>query len=254
MLRPQHPHGGAGSVSLHPNLTGGGLGTTAGSRAPQTSLVDGLDPVAENLQKIKAAISGLLQYIETQPDSLSWPTIMDRFSTISSQLANLSKIVKSERIPDMRRMDVIPFLVSAETDPGLEKTTEGRIPVMSHDKFPDYFRSKMEPEVEHRFQEAYYKVPPNNAELSQKADKQVQNLNKVVSALVESLSAAKEAWESKTAGLSKIPLTHDVNDTNALLLAMTTGKGLISPPGSSNAYPKYQPGFPGAGGQASQNR
>lgn len=141
---------------------------------------------------------------------------MDRFSTISSQLANLSKIMKSERIPDMRRMDVIPFLVSAETDPGLEvsvhcrsmtwrfiyqiflkKTTEGRIPVMSHDKFPDYFRSKMEPEVEHRFQEAYYKVPPNNAELSQKADKQVQNLNKVVSALVESLSAAKEEWESK---------------------------------------------------------
>ena len=154
---------------------------------------------------------------------------MDRFSTISSQLANLSKIMKSERLPDMRRMDVIPFLVSAEPDPALEvsldtvlrstytltqndgeysmllqKKTEGRIPVMSHDKFPDYFRSKMEPDVEHRFQEAFYKVPPNNAELCQKADKQVQNLNKIVNALVDSLSAAKEEWESKAGSVKNI--------------------------------------------------
>ncbi|OQV25281.1 putative Mediator of RNA polymerase II transcription subunit 8 [Hypsibius exemplaris] len=202
----------------------------------------GIELLLSSISNIKANISALLQYIETQPDSLSWPAILDRFNVIMSQIVVLSSQMKNDRLPDLRKLTVVPFLVSPDPDSTVERITEGRMATVNHENVPNYLRTKLDPEVENRFEAAYLRIPlPNTpAETLQKQDKQIQNLNKVVNTLIEQFQTAQNDWDSKTAK-AKLPPTSDPNDTILLLAAVTAGKNF--PSQMQHGGPKF-PGFP----------
>ena len=148
---------------------------------------------------------------------------------------------------------------------------------INHENTPHYLRTKLDPEVEQRFEAAVNKAT-GAPDAAQKAEKQLQNLNKVANALIEQFQAAQNDWDSKTGRIfsfffffqkkilsksvtpyysfslpqvhslkiarTKLPPTSDPADTTTLFSAITTGKGLATthlPPQPGAKFP----GFPG---------
>ncbi|XP_055333498.1 mediator of RNA polymerase II transcription subunit 8-A-like [Paramacrobiotus metropolitanus] len=214
------------TATTGPTLNGTFLPSTSAIRPPLPPPPDpGIDMVLNHIQDIRSNISGLLLHIETQTDYLSWPSIMDRFSLISSQMANLAKTMKNEKSPDLRKAVVVPNFVTQESDANVEKLTEGRITSVNHENVPTYLRTRLDPGLEERFDLAFNKVPPGNTEIAQKADKQIQQLNKIVSSLIDHVEQNR-AEETKTAGKSAMPVTYNSEDTRTIFASAFTGKGL----------------------------
>ncbi|VTJ60890.1 Hypothetical predicted protein [Marmota monax] len=123
----------------------------------------------------------------------------------------------------------------------LQRQTEGRVPVFSHEVVPDHLRTKPDPEVEEQEKQLTTDAARIGADAAQK---QIQSLNKMCSNLLEKIS--KEERESESGGLRPNKQTFNPADTNALVAAVAFGKGLSNwrPSGSSGPG---QPGQPGAG-------
>lgn len=111
------------------------------------------------------------------------PSVLDNFALLSGQLNTINKLLKNEKTPSFRNQVIIPLLLSPDRDEDLavsikshgpkfplhcslffffsfsnlsdfsvhgtlQKLTELRVPVFSHEIVPDYLRTKPDPEVE----------------------------------------------------------------------------------------------------------
>jgi hypothetical protein len=47
------------------------------------------------------------------------PIILDRFNTISGDMAKLAQNMKSGRLSDLRKLAIIPFLINRDPDPAV---------------------------------------------------------------------------------------------------------------------------------------
>ncbi|CAD7091395.1 unnamed protein product [Hermetia illucens] len=194
-----------------------------------------LESVLSRLNDLKLSIGAMIHKLETEYETINWPTFLDNFALISSHLTGLSKILAKELGPPLRNLTVLPLHLSPERDESLWQLTEGRVPVFSHDIVPDYLRTKPEPAAEQRMLQHEQKASNLSAEA---AMKQVTQYNKVVSHIAEMVSKTREEWEIESSARSGVQQTSSMTDTQALVAAVGMGKGLkvtmpVSVPGSA---------------------
>ena len=51
---------------------------------------------------------------------ISRPTMLDSFALLSGQLSNINRLLKSDKMPDLRNQIVLPLLLVPEKDDHLE--------------------------------------------------------------------------------------------------------------------------------------
>lgn len=95
----------------------------------------------------------------------------------------------------LRNRTVLPLLLSQDRDEHLLESTEGRVPVFSHDIVPDYLRTKPDPTAETRMIAHEQKANSLNNDA---AAKQVMQFNKVVAHVSDIISDLREKWESES--------------------------------------------------------
>ncbi|CAN8028678.1 unnamed protein product, partial [Ixodes persulcatus] len=124
----------------------------------------------------------------------------------------------------------------------LQKLTENRIQFFNHEVVPDYLRTKPDPEIE----AAELQVTSKASLLSlDTAQKQIAALNKAANTILDGVKNLQENWESNSGQRGSIAQTSSLQDTNALIAALSVGKGLRPSLGS----PKSQSPLPQVSGQ-----
>ncbi|XP_055913877.1 mediator of RNA polymerase II transcription subunit 8 [Eupeodes corollae] len=194
-----------------------------------------LDAVLNRLNDLKNSIGSMIHKIETEYETINWPTFLDNFALISSHLTGLSKILSKELGPPLRNRTVLPLMLSPERDEALWNLTEGRVPVFSHDIVPNYLRTKPDPTAEQKMIQNEQKAANLSMET---AMKQVAQYNKVVTHILEMVSKTREDWEIDSSSRAGIQQTSSNADTHLLVQAVGMGKGLktamqLSGPGSA---------------------
>ncbi|XP_064625327.1 mediator of RNA polymerase II transcription subunit 8-like [Lineus longissimus] len=182
-----------------------------------------LDAITQKVRDLKNSLTTFLLKLEHEYEVLNWPTVLDSFALISSQLNSLNKILKSDKCPMLRNRVLLALRLSADHDPELEKLTEGRVLAFNHEVVPDYLRTKPEPEVEERVNQMSVKasqLPPDALQ------KQITALNKISNHILDIINTNREEWESEVNAKQQQPQTSSLTDTNALIAAASFGKGL----------------------------
>ncbi|KAL1380634.1 hypothetical protein quinque_015953 [Culex quinquefasciatus] len=187
-----------------------------------------LEAILSRLNDLKHSIGAMIHRLETEFETINWPTFLDNFALISSHLTGLAKILSSEIGTPLRNLTVLPLLLTPERDEALLQLTEGRIPVFSHDLVPDYLRTKPDPGAESRM--AAHEAKANNL-LTETAIKQVAQYTKVISHVWDIVSKAKEEWDTEASSRPGIQQTSSLADTQALVAAVGLGNGLTLPMG-----------------------
>ncbi|XP_055389646.1 mediator of RNA polymerase II transcription subunit 8 [Condylostylus longicornis] len=203
-----------------------------------------LEAILMKLNDLKASIGAMIHKLETEYETINWPTFLDNFALVSSHLTGLSKLL-SKDFTFIRNRTVLPLKLSPEPDDVLLQITEGRVPVFSHDICPDYLRTKPEPAAEQRMLQHEQKA---NSLLPETAMKQFTQYNKVISHVFDMVSKAREEWENETNTRTGPSQISSVTDTHALVAAIGMGKGLKSsmqvptpgmmPPGAPGMMPR----------------
>lgn len=107
------------------------------------------------------------------------------------------------------------------------RVTEQRVPMFNHDLVPDYLRTKPDPEVEAKHQQYETRaasVPPDTAM------KNVNVIEKITRETLKHITREKEEIESKASSRAEMDKTSSLEDTLALVGAISMGKGLRDAP------------------------
>lgn len=208
-----------------------------------------VDALINQIGDLKNSLAGFIFKLENEYERMTWPSVLDNFALISGQLSTLNKLLKNEKTPLLRNQVIIPLQLTQERDEELLKVTEGRVPVFSHEVVPDHLRTKPDPEVEEQEKQLNAEVVRLGSEVAQK---QIQGLNKMCANLLEKLS--KEERDSDSGNLRQTKPSYNLADTNALVAAVTYGKGLSNrrPQGPGGSLPPGQPAAAGIAGNLSQ--
>ncbi|GBP70989.1 Mediator of RNA polymerase II transcription subunit 8 [Eumeta japonica] len=182
-----------------------------------------LQTILNRVNDLKAAIQALITKLETERETINWPTFLDNYALLSGHLTGLSKCLQTEQAPSLRSMVVLPLQLGCERDEALVRLTEGRVPACTHDLVPDLLRTKPEPQAEQRLQQFNHKASTLSYDTAQK---QVTQFSKVVSHVWEIISKGREDWEGESMRSAGIQQTFSNADTHALVTAVGTGKGL----------------------------
>ncbi|XP_052754662.1 mediator of RNA polymerase II transcription subunit 8 [Galleria mellonella] len=182
-----------------------------------------LQAILNKVNDLKGAIQALITKLETEHETINWPTFLDNYAILSGHLTGLSKILQAELASSLRSRIVLPLQLSCERDEALVRLTEGRVPACTHDLVPDLLRTKPEPQAEQRLQQFNHKASTLSYDTAQK---QVAQFAKVVSHVWEIISKGREDWEGESMRSAAMQPTHIIGDTHALVTAVGTGKGL----------------------------
>lgn len=185
-----------------------------------------LDGLIAKVQDLKNQMAAFLAKLETEYETMNWPSALDNFALLSGQLNSLKQLLRTEKMPPLRNYVLFPILLSQDPDPHLEKLTEGRVMSCNHDLVPDYLRTKPEPEVEEKIQQLINKAGTISADTSQK---QLTSLNKITSNLLDIINSAKDEWENDSSQKSAQPSTSSPQETTSLVGAITKGLRLRRP-------------------------
>ncbi|KAM7288034.1 mediator of RNA polymerase II transcription subunit 8 [Ixodes scapularis] len=201
-----------------------------------------LDAMISRTQDLKNSIASFIVKLETEYETLQWPSVLDSFALLSGQLNTLLKVLRNDKTPPLRNRILLPLLLNPERDEELAKLTENRIQFFNHEVVPDYLRTKPDPEIE----AAELQVTSKASLLSlDTAQKQIAALNKAANTILDGVKNLQENWESNSGQRGTIAQTSSLQDTNALIAALSVGKGLRPSLGS----PKSQSPLPQVSGQ-----
>lgn len=189
----------------------------------EKQLEGALEAILLRVNDLKNSIGSMIFKLESESENLSWPTFLDNFALLSSQLVSLSKMLGHDKYPLLRTLAIIPLELSQDRDEQLLRLTEGRVAMYSHDLAPDYLRTKPVPEVE---QEIFRHEQKASSLSYDTVQKQMSAYSKVVSHVGEIVSKAREEWETEGSGRAGSAITSSLTDTNTLVAAVAMGKGL----------------------------
>uniref|UniRef100_A0A1E1WMH5 Mediator of RNA polymerase II transcription subunit 8 n=2 Tax=Pectinophora gossypiella TaxID=13191 RepID=A0A1E1WMH5_PECGO len=201
-----------------------------------------LQAILNRVVDLKTAIQALITKLETEYETINWPTFLDNYAILSGHLTGLSKILQAELAAPLRSQIVLPLQLGCERDENLVRLTEGRVPACTHDLVPDLLRTKPEPQAEQRLQQFNHRASTLSYDTAQK---QVAQFTKIVSHVWEIISKGREDWEGESMRSAGMQPTHSIADTHALVTAVGTGKGLR--PGMPSIVPPGVGGPPGIG-------
>lgn len=200
-------------------------------------------------QDLKNSIVNFIAKLEAEYEVLQWPSVLDNFALLSGQINTLLKVLRNDKTPPLRNRIVLPLFLNPERDEELAKLTENRIQFFNHEVVPDYLRTKPDPEVESTEQMVTTKASQMSLDAAQK---QIATLNKIGNNIVDVVKNAREEWESESGQRANIAQTSSLSDTNALIGAISLGKGLrpsLGSPKSHSPLPS-QVSAPQRGGKA----
>ncbi|XP_061191112.1 mediator of RNA polymerase II transcription subunit 8-A-like, partial [Saccostrea echinata] len=184
-----------------------------------------VESLIQRVQDIKNSIANFLLKLENEYNTLQWPTMLDNFALLSGQLNTLGKLLRNEKVPPLRNSVLLPIALSGDRDQELEKVTERRVIAFNADVVPHYLRTKPEPDVEERLQPVLSRASTLSPEMAQK---QINNMNKMTSNIVDIIKSHQETMEKEANQKSSLSQTSSQADTNTLLSAVLTGKGFKS--------------------------
>jgi len=193
-----------------------------------------MEQTLTRVAELKESLLQLLHKLEQEGQAADWPSYLEQYSVISGQMIALHKLLRNDKTPVLRNFLTLPLQLNAEPDPQLLRLTENRVPSFGHDFVPNLLRTKVEPELEVKYHQLAAKMA---AQSQDQASKHINQHNKVVKHLTEVVAAAREEWESETASRASLPQTCSTMETQALLAALGTGKGLRPTPAPSPLAP-----------------
>lgn len=200
-----------------------------------------LDSSISRLTDVKNSLAHFLYKLENEAnfDSMTWPSALDSFATISSQVNVFMRFLRGDNTPNLRNRILLPLLLNPERDEALAKLTENRVQVFNHEMVPSYLRTKPEPEIEQQERAIQSKMVASNAEQTQKS---VNNTNKILTQTLDTVKQFREQLELNESAVSRTgqQLTHSTADTNTIIAAMMVGKGLKLPPGGMDPPKQMQ--------------
>ncbi len=211
------PGGPGGNPPGHPSGA-----STASSDREQKALEASTESILHRVNEVKQTLASLMAKLETDPH-LNWPSFLDSYALASGQLNSLLKNVKHERTSLLRRYICLPLSLSPDRDEELVKMTEGRVSTFSYDLVPDYLRTKPDPEVEQKHAQFESRASAVGTEA---ATKQLQVLDKMSLGLGKQINRTRDDLESRANTRAEVEKTNDINDTFALVSAISNGKNL----------------------------
>lgn len=198
-----------------------------------------LDSAISKLTDAKNSLATLLFKLENEAnfDAMTWPSALDSFATISSQINVVMRFLRGDNTPNLRNRILLPLQLNPERDEALAKLTENRVQAFNHEMVPAYLRTKNEPEIEEQEKSIRSKVNSSSSELP----KLVGPTNKGVMAALDAVKSYKEQLETDpTLGRTGHQQTHSTQDTNSIIAAIMVGKGLKGPPGGMDPPKQIQ--------------
>ncbi|CAG7722775.1 unnamed protein product [Allacma fusca] len=179
----------------------------------------------QRVNEMKSSINTLVLKLEHDHRNISSPVFLDSFSVVSGQMNSLMRLLRSDKVPPLKGLTVLPLSLNPEKDPALLNTTEGRLEVFNHEVVPDYLRTKPDPDVEAKHDQVEHRSSQVNQDV---IAKQAASLTKMANHVVDLISSTREEWEaSERTGL---PVTTSDADTQELVSSLYTGKAFKSAP------------------------
>lgn len=182
-----------------------------------------VDHLLEYTKGIKVSLFYLIQNIEEKGDIMSWPQILDAFTSICGQMNTLMRYTRENKRDFMENRVVLPLQLSPDRDDALVNLTENRVQVVNHDMVPDYLRTKPDPEIEE-----FERMFQNKASTisSEAGPKQVSATEKLIDGLIKTLKSKSNDADSEMSRQSIRP-SFKSSETNELIKAVSTGRGLF---------------------------
>ena len=190
-----------------------------------------VDTLIQRTQDLKNSLSSFISRLENEYETMTWAQMIDSYALFSGHINNLMKIVRNDKIPPLKNRVLLPLKLSPDVDEELIRLTENRVQAFSAEMVPDYLRTKLDTEIEDKEKPINLKAGQLS---SDQAQKQITMANKIVNNMIDLMKNIREEWETDSAKANQMQ-TSLQNDTNSLILAIATGKGLkqstISPKG-----------------------
>lgn len=79
-----------------------------------------LDSMIGQVNEIKASINQFLYKLDHEHESLSWPSVLDSFALLSSQINSLHRSLSTDRIAALKNYVFVPILLNPDRDLPLE--------------------------------------------------------------------------------------------------------------------------------------
>jgi len=203
-----------------------------------------MENLSQRLADLRGSISSMITKIETDP-TLNWPSFLNSLALISGQMNMLMKNIKAEatsKNPPLlyRKYITLPLFLSPDRDEELVKLTEGRVTTFSHDVVPHLLRTKPDPEVESRYQSHENRT---KSLATDAITKQLTVMEKIVTDKLKLINRERDDMDLKANARSEVEKTSSIDDTMALVAAVSNGKGLrgipmqTMPPGMHGGGP-----------------
>lgn len=191
-----------------------------------------IDHLLEYTQSIKVSLLLFIHRIENEADLMDWPQILNNFTSICGQINTLMRYTR-EKSQIIEKRVVLPLLLSPERDEELSKLTEGRVHVVNHEMVPDYLRTKPDPEIEEFEKNLQIKASTISPEA---AVKQVNAMTKLVDNILNLIKANSARADSEMSRQAMKP-SYVPSETNDLIMAVSSGRGLLSAMGGHRMAP-----------------
>jgi mediator of RNA polymerase II transcription subunit 8 len=207
-----------------------------------------MDVIITRCADIKNSLASFIYKLENEhpADPVNWAVALDNFALISSQINNLMKILRNEKTPPLRNRLFLPLALHPERDEELCRLTDNRVQAFNHEMVPNYLRTKPEPDIEEKERTLYQRSNSITADAGQK---QITAINKIATSIIELVKSARDEWDNETHQKSSQQPTSNPNDTNMIIAAISSGKGLRPgselPPTPKPGPPQMVPGMIG---------
>jgi mediator of RNA polymerase II transcription subunit 8 len=198
-----------------------------------------VDALIQRVQELRNSVTAFIIKLEQEHAIITWPTVLDNFAVLSGQISSLNRLLKSDKLPLLRKHVVIPLALSPDRDTELEKLTEGRVPCFNHEVAPSYLRTKPEPSVEEKMNALVARGAQLHPDILQK---QIATLNKMTTSMLETIRQTRDATENELGRQMNAQQMSSQADTNSLIAAVVYGKSL---------KPSQRPSTPSASGPTS---
>ena len=206
----------------------------------QKQLEASVDLTIQRLNDVKNSLQTFLFKLENE--SLTWTSFNDSFALVSSQLTILNKSLKNDKMSPLRSYGLLPLVLCQDLDAELQRVTEGRVPTFNHEVVPHHLRTKPEPDVEQKEDLLVRRIFNTTPETGNKQVNSFTRFIKGIDDTVRSVAASMDSHMSeRNVGT---PPTQNPNDTQMMLAALSSGKGLKRGPGSGASTPSGHQGSP----------